>query len=505
MRYLLNSSEMKQCDSQTSEYFQVPSLCLMERAAAAAAEEIIKRRQKGEDALIVCGSGNNGGDGMAIARMLFLAGYRIYVLFVGQEDRCTAQTKRQLAILRKYQIPVCSEFHNLDFGAYTIIVDAIFGIGMNRPAEGKYRTLIEKINQTNAAVYSVDVPSGLNADNGQIMGVCVKADFTVTFAFEKIGLFLHPGNDCVGQLICRDIGISEQSFLEMQPSVYTYSLSDLKRLFPKRRRNSNKGSYGKLTLLVGSASMAGAAYFAAMAAYRTGCGLVRIVTPKENQTILQTLLPEAVLTIYDRQKPQEQVITDAMKWATVVGVGCGLGNDENAWEVLRLALKAIGERNIPYALDADALNLLAERQDYLQKLPPNAILTPHLGEMARLTGQPISQIKDNLLETAKQAALKWNACIVLKDARTFVTAPDCAAFLNLHGCNGLATGGSGDALTGIICGLLALGAPVKEAADLGVLLHALAGEKASQKEGNSSMIARDIVEGISAVLKEMKP
>lgn len=500
MRYLLNSKEMKQCDSQTSEHFGVPSLCLMERAAVAASEEIMKRQKSGQSALVICGCGNNGGDGMAIARMLFLKGYRTDVLLTGREEKCTAQTKQQLAILKSYQIPVLNEFHNMDFSAYDIITDAIFGIGMNRPIEGVYQELIEKVNQAESIVYSIDVPSGLNADNGQIMGVCVKANFTVTFAFEKIGLYLRPGDAYVGSLICKDIGITKESFLEMKPSAYTYEEADLKRLFPVRQRHSNKGSYGKLTLLVGSCQMAGAAFFAAMAAYRTGCGLVRIVTPEENRTILQTLLPEAVLTVYDRKQPQEKLIADAIKWGTVVGIGCGLGNDADAWNVFRIALDAVCAQKLPLVLDADALNLLAEHKDYLNKLPAHAILTPHLGEMGRLTGLPVSEIKNSLLKTAREASDKWNACVVLKDARTFVTAPQQAAFLNLHGCNGLATGGSGDVLTGVICGLLALGMSVKDAADIGVLLHALAGEKASEKNGNSSMLARDIIDGISTVL-----
>lgn len=508
MEFLLNSDEMKKCDQVTSEYFKIPSICLMERAAVATVEEIIKRVSKSENILIIAGSGNNGGDAFATGRMLYVMEYNVSILFVGNIDKVTEQTKMQLDILNQYKIPVVTDIHNINFSSYSCIIDGIFGVGINRDITGDYKAVIEKINEhttcvpnkTCTKVFSIDIPSGINTDNGNVMGCAVKADYTVTFAFKKAGQYLYPGSDYCGEIILRDIGITSHSFLDNTPDIYTYNSDDLKRMLPVRKNNSNKGSFGKVTMFVGSVDMAGAAYLAATSALRTGVGYVRIVTPKENRVILQTLIPEAVLTTYDKDNLDENTFKNIIETSSVILCGCGLGTKTYSLQLLQIILKYC-KKNL--VLDADALNLIAQNCDLYNMLPQDTIITPHLGEMSRLCEMSISQIKKNLQNTAHSFAEQYKVCCVLKDARTFVSMKGHKDYMNIHGCNGMSTAGSGDVLAGIISGLLALNMNVKDAADYGVLLHSLAGESAALKYGNHSMLAGNISEEISSVLRKI--
>lgn len=500
MEYLLKSNEMKRCDSYTSEHFKVPSICLMERAALAAFEEIKLRFTKNDHILVICGSGNNGGDGLAIARMLYLDDYDVEIAFVGNKEKATDSTLIQLEIISEYGIKYTSDIHNIDYKSYTCIIDAIFGIGINRCIEGKYYDIIAGINESNAKTVSIDVPSGINSDNGNIMGIAVKAAFTVTFAFYKAGLFLFPAASYAGEIILKEIGITGHSLVN-KPQLYTYNEEDLPTLLPKRYRDSNKGSYGKVTLFAGTKNMAGAAYLAAISAYRSGAGLVRIVTIEENRTILQSLIPEAVLITYEYDNPNEDTFKQIIESSSAIGCGCGLGTDSNAKKVLVLVLKYA---RVPCVFDADALNIFASTGFFNNNNICNntdIIITPHLGEMSRLCNREIAEIKNNLIDTAIEFAENNSLCCVLKDTRTVVAAPGSPVYLNIHGTNGMATGGSGDSLCGIICGLLAQKMSTKDAACTGVLIHSLAGEAAQKKLGDISMTSRNITEEISTILR----
>ncbi|MCD7766299.1 MAG: NAD(P)H-hydrate dehydratase [Lachnospiraceae bacterium] len=534
MEYLLSADEMKACDDRTIHKIGIPSAVLMERAALSVVEEM---RHAGLDltrTLVVCGSGNNGGDGFAIARILaqnasLFQDYAVSEMssdtcdvtlaFVGKEMSMTEETALQRKICENSGLKISRNFMEHE---YTVIVDAIFGIGLSRPVEGHYADVIRWINSQNAKKVAVDIPSGVSADNGRVCGVCVEADLTVTFACRKVGQLLYPGALYCGQLICRDIGISVRNHsrtavedeaaadTETKPYVFTYTKRDLARI-PKRRADSNKGTFGKVLLIAGSEGMSGAAILAAKAAFRSGCGMVRVFTPECNRTVVQTCLPEAIVTAYEPGSSKEhmlKLLADALFWSDAAGIGPGLGTSLPAAALLEYVLEYYDK---PLVIDADGLNLLAEKNsrwnlcrqskaDGCLRSCSNIIVTPHIGEMARLTGMERTLISAKLISAAKNYAAQNDVICVLKDART-VVSDGREVYLNTSGNDGMAVAGSGDVLTGVICGLLAQKLPCRQAAMLGVYLHGLAGDLAKTELGAYGMMAGDIADRIGIVLR----
>lgn len=495
MKYLLNSREMKACDTGTIEYFGVLSAVLMERAALSVVEELENIKQEFKTCLIVCGSGNNGGDGFAIARLLYLKGYDVSVLFFGSEQKATEETRRQIDIAKKYKIPVVTEMPE---DSYDLVVDSLFGIGLSRNLEGRYYDLIQHLNRMPGYKAAVDIASGINADNGQVMGTAFRADLTVTFGFAKIGQILYPGAQYTGKLAVKDIGIDAYGFLGNFPAVKTMEKKDL-CLVPERAEDGNKGTFGKILIMAGSADMAGAGVLSARAAYAAGGGLVRIFTPEENRTVMQTLIPEAVLITYNTREDETEKIINCLDWADVIVLGPGIGTGAFSKKMTETVLKHTEKTCI---VDADALNLIAENKDILSTSRADLIVTPHLGEMARLTGIPVSEIKENLLNTARNFSETYHVITVMKDVRTITVLKDGSVFINQSGNSGMATAGSGDVLTGVIAGLAAQGCPAGTAAPLGVYIHGLAGDRKALQKGEYGLLASDLPEGISQVLKE---
>lgn len=499
MKALVSSAEMKQYDKNTIEYYGVPSAVLMERAALCVFQEIASRfPRKTRTALVVCGAGNNGGDGFAVARLLHLAGYGARVLFPMKEESMTPETRLQRRIAQRYGVP---EVFAIGEEPYDILVDALFGIGLSREVEGELGGLIDAMNEADACKVAIDMPSGISADTGQALGHAFRADLTVTFGFAKIGQLLYPGASYAGELAVADIGIDENSFLGQAPPGSYGSLSDAGALLPARRPYSNKGSYGKALIVAGSETMAGAAYFAAKAAYCSGCGLVKILTPEQNRDVLLTRLPEALLETYgiSGQSPEEllQKFHDAASWADAVLIGPGLGTGDEAALLVSAALSC-GKQTV---CDADALNILSKDRELLKKAAAKLVVTPHLGEMARLSGKPVSDIAEELVNTATGFAKKYRAACVLKDARTVVGMPDGTFFVNTSGNHGMATGGSGDVLAGFLTGFLAQGVKQSAACVLAVSLHGEAGGFASEEKGCASVLASDILEHLSTAVR----
>lgn len=492
MRYLVNSEEMKRCDGNTINEFGMPSLVLMERAALAVYEELVSCGFDLSRVLVVCGSGNNGGDGFAIARLLHLSGKRVDVLFAGKPESLTEETQIQKKICENYGVNVGS---NLNISEYTSIVDALFGVGLSRNIEGRYAALIGDINRSGIPVLSVDIPSGISADSGHVMGTAVKAAKTVTFAFEKIGHILYPGSEYCGELKLCAIGIDDRGFMGQVPGAFTWEESDIPKLLPERKAYSNKGTYGRGLLAAGSRDMAGAACLAGKAAYKTGTGLVRIYSEDCNRQILQTLLPEAVLTSY-RKGEEGAALADALQWADACAVGPGLSVSSEKLEILQTIIRS---GDIPAVLDADALNLLSVHMELLEGHRQPLILTPHIGEMARLTGIKKEELILDLPGYCLDFARKNNVVCVLKDART-VVSDGKSIYINTSGNDGMAAGGSGDVLCGLILGLLAQGIPPFRAATAGVYLHGLAGDDARRRCGARGMLAGDIAESVGAVM-----
>lgn len=485
---------MRRYDNNTSEIYGVSSLLLMEQAALAACEEIEKLVNQKEPVLIVCGTGNNGGDGLAIARILFLKEYSVDVVLLGDEKKATEQNRKQQEILSAYNVPIYREIPK--DRNYRLVIDAIFGVGLTRKIEGIYKSTIEKLNELSGYKVAIDIPSGVSADDGAVLGVAFCADKTITFAFDKVGLHLWPGNTAVGEVILKEIGITARSFLERKPAVAALERVDLNKL-AMRPSHSNKGTFGKLLIIAGNVNMAGAAILAGKSAYSSGCGLVRILTPEENRIIVQTALPEAILTTYSAKKADAEIIKETLQWADVVLIGPGIGTGEVAETILKQALNCA---SVPVVMDADALNLVAKDVSVLRKPHTEMVVTPHLGEMSRLTGDSVAFLQTRLLDTAKDFANTYNVTCVLKDERTITSIPYGMTYVNLSGNAGMATAGSGDVLAGIIGSFMAQGYSSEDAAPLAVYLHGAAGDCMAREIGKAGLVASDLIQGIRRIL-----
>ena len=492
MKYLISGKEMKNWEKQAMEKYKIPSLLLMERAAEAVVKELTGGSYDLNKILIACGSGNNGGDGLAIARILRLKGYCTDVCIVGALDKMSVEARGQLEM---YQA-VSGNFVTAPvYDEYTVIVDAVFGIGCNRAITGIAAEVIEAINGTDAKIIAVDVPSGISSDTGKICGAAVKADVTVTFFSEKLGMMIYPGRDFCGKIMVADLGIPFGNCEEYQ--AVTYTEEDALKL-PKRKENSHKGTFGKVLVIAGSPKISGAAYLAAAGAYRIGAGLVKLYTPKENQLAMQVLLPEALLETYDEGRPNIKQLKECMEWADVIVIGPGIGTGRGAEKILKYVM---GKSTVPVVVDADGMNLLARNKTCLLDKQVPVVLTPHIQEMARLTGKSRDTIIKSPMEEADSLVREYDVTLVLKSAGTIVTKADKHRFINTSGNSGMATGGSGDVLAGMIGGLIAQGMDSFEAAKLGVYLHGKAGDAAAAAKSTYSMTATDILDGIAEVTR----
>lgn len=503
-QYLVTACEMKQYDANTIVNYHIPSLILMERAALVTVEEI--RYVCGEQpcrVLVVAGCGNNGGDGLAAGRLLMLLGYEVTFVLLGDEGKCSEETAKQIEILKGYQARV---FSTIQYGEYDIVIDAVFGIGLSRPVEGAALEAIRWINQSSAFVCSVDIPSGILADTGEVMGEAVRADLTVTYGFCKIGHVLYPGVEYTGRLTCGQMGIDERSFLGKEPGWYTHTGTD-SRLLPVRKKDGNKGTFGKVLVIAGNGRIAGAAMLSAKSAFYIGAGMVKVVTAAQNREVLQQYIPEAMILTYEESRDSfvmsgtfMQELKEAEKWADVILVGPGIGTSRQAHELLKFSIL---ESRLPLVIDADGLNLLAQDKELMEKVADrkekqrSIILTPHLGEFSRLYGCTIAQAKKRITEYPVKLSAKLHAVVVCKDARTVVVCPqEEQGYINTTGNSGMATAGSGDVLAGMIAGLLAQKMSGMEAAVSGVYLHGLAGDLAADRRTQVSMVATDLMEGI---------
>lgn len=494
MEYLTDAENMKQCDQAAIEVLGIPAMVLMERAALAVTEELLRAMPQPAPVLVVCGSGNNGGDGFAIARLLAEKGIAVEVLFAGKDVSMTEECRLQRAICENCSIKIIRNFPEKE---YTTIVDALFGIGLSRDITGVYAELIEKLNASAAYKIAVDIPSGIQSGTGKVSSVAVRVDLTVTFAARKIGQVLYPAADFCGKVICRSVGIPVR---KEDAVAFALGLEDLSRL-PKRLPWSNKGMCGNVLLIAGSEGMSGAACLSAEAAYRMGSGLIRVLTPECNRTVIQSRLPEAVVTAYQNTEDAIEKLPHAMEWADIIGIGPGLGMAKSARALLQTVLEAWAGSLV---IDADGLNLLAaypELQTLLLNRAKPVIVTPHIGEMARLVQKTKQQVLDDRIACCRNYAKSHHLICAEKDART-VISDGKQVYINTSGNAGMATGGSGDVLTGMICGLLAQKVEPLDATVFGVYLHGLAGDAAAAAFGEHAMLAGDLIRQIGPVLRQ---
>ena len=498
-------AEVVQAADRAAMDLGIPSLVLMERAALSVVHFLDHHRDRFDQSrvLAVCGTGNNGGDGAAIVRILRERGLDARVLLAGDRNKLSEQMRQQLSILSKLPgeavifADECKEEDlNRLFAGATLLADAIFGIGLKREVKGVFAEMVGRINRTSVPVIAVDMPSGVHTDTGEICGCAVKADVTVTFTCAKPGLYLFPGAACAGEVIIRPVGIAMPAEVPSDRELLCLEEKDLDGL-KKRDESGNKGTFGKLLVIAGSAQISGAAWLCACAALRSGAGMVRIYTEESNRQILATLLPEALLTTYSSRQWTADGLLEAMAWADGCVVGPGLGTDETASGILQTFL----DRNSgPAVLDADALNLLA-KMEKMPKITFPCCMTPHVGEMSRLTGLSAGDIKAHLADAASRLASESGATVLLKDARSIVAVPDGTLWVNTSGSSALATAGSGDVLSGIAGALMIRKDPLPAPpAVTAAFIHGCCGERAAGRLSRASVLASDIIDELCGYL-----
>ncbi len=530
---------MQLLDKHSISKLGISELFLMEQAALTVVEEIDDRYSVDNRILIVVEGGNNGGDGLAVARLLKDKGYQVFCYNIGQVKKVTNSFTEQLKLANEHGVIIYDELPAA--GDFDIVIDAIFGIGLRRMVKGEHAKAIEWMNRLDSVRIAIDIPSGIHATTGKIMGVAFNSDLTVTFGYMKLGMTLYPGADLVGEVVVRDIGFPLEALVYSKPSYKTYgsgegAIKNALKFFPKRESRTNKGDYGHVLMVVGSEGMAGAAILAARSAYRSGCGLVKLITHRSNRQIIQTTVPEAIVETYSNEDEAYHLIDKNWNWADACLCGSGLSKSDMAVNITR-ALVTYASKTSPkkqLVLDGDSLAILGEHKDILErykKLDPSLrcyiTMTPHLKEMSYLSKETVANIKENMFEVADSYILDndlyESVTIVLKDARSIVTSGKGLRYINMTGNNGMATAGSGDCLAGMLTAILAEGVTrpfavekYKENKDglvpdfdnlwvrlatVACCLHGAAGDLAKKEVGSISLTASDIVDAIPKVMK----
>lgn len=499
---ILTPSQIRALDAYTIAHEPIKSIDLMERAANAFVTWFTKQfpSVQHRPINIFCGPGNNGGDGLAIARLLNRKHYSVEV-FICQigEKRSSDFEKNLKRIPSRRGLPVTTikEQDNLpNFEKKEIIIDAIFGSGLNRAITGYWATLIDHINAFPNETVSVDIPSGLFAEATTDSAV-IHATYTLSFELPKRAFFFPENQDKLGSCYIQPIGLNQQFIHAEKATNYLITRSFVQSLLKNRAKFSHKGTFGHALLMVGSLGKMGAAILTTKACLRSGVGLVTVHAPKCGYTILQLGCPEAMTSI-DAQENYLSEYPDISNYKTI-GIGCGI---DQSTETAKMLLSLLKKVDFPMVLDADALNILSKNQDALKDIPANSILTPHPKEFERLFGKTANDFARNELQLAKAKAL--NCIILLKGANTAIAFPDGTCYFNSTGNPGMATGGSGDVLTGILTGLLAQGYTPNSAVILGVYLHGLAGDLAAKEIGEESLIAGDLVDYIGKGFQILK-
>ena len=524
MTSILTAAQMKSCDTYTIETLGIPSQTLMEGAASKAAALLLTRTDlfpKGK-VLLLCGSGNNGGDGFAMGRFLADGSpgevREAVILYTGRYTdtgepdvtRMSPECGRQYCLAAEAGVPILPVSRLAEaLKEAATVVDAVFGIGLDRPVTGEIAMALTAVAESGLPVLAVDIPSGIHADTGAVMGVALPARLTVTMQALKAGLLLYPGADYAGEVIVADLGIDLTS--AEKPFARLADETLLRAVLPPRRRRTHKGTYGQLALLCGSEGMSGAAVLATRGALRSGVGLARVLTPDCNRVVLQTTIPEAIVSVYSTS---DEAGEQALRGDALV-LGCGLGTSEASREALRAVLKTLPKPQgaVPVVLDADGVNLAAQDPSLwallLASHDRQIVLTPHPAEMSRLCGKSVPAILADPVGVALEFACTWGVTVVLKDAHTVIASPDGSLYICAAGNAGLAKGGSGDVLAGVIGGLLTqnrtrLGSEVSaaEVAAAGVYLHAAAADRASETLGEYGLLATDVIERIPLVCRD---
>ena len=516
---LVNSNGAKKLD-EDAQKLGISGMVLMERAALSTADFIKDRlltADKDKKVIAICGSGNNGGDGIACARILHEWGFNTEVFVAGKDEKFTNQTKAQvdLAVNSEVELKIVEPsdlITDRDDFKDVVIIDAIFGVGFKGRLEGDLAKLAEYLNMFSSIKVAIDIPSGVNGSNGKVESTAIKCDYTITFGVNKTGIAVYPGKGYAGEVVVADIGFPKKA-LDMVPcNTFTFDETDIGYFMPKREEYSNKGDFGKILVIAGSEEMCGASYLSALAAYRTGAGLVRIFTPKANRTSLQNLIPEAILTTYNDDSDmaigtntEEKLYKAVKEWADVIVIGPGLGISTRSKSIVK---KVVDISEVTTIIDADGLRLFREvieekenrKLDLKKDLRAGFVLTPHIKELSDLLYLSKEEVKDDIIGIAEE--LKYCAgMVVIKEARTVVVG-EGRCYINNSGNSAMAKAGSGDVLTGIIAALM-VGDKLRPfmMVALGVYIHGLAGDTLKEKKGSHGILARELADEAAEVMK----
>jgi NAD(P)H-hydrate epimerase len=501
---------MREIDRTAIEVYGIPSLTLMDRAGRAVAEAALELAGAKGRVVVVCGGGNNGGDGYVAARLLRGAGRDARVLALVPAERLSPDARAVREQAQRAGVPIdeVGELAGVDAGVGDVVVDAIFGTGLARPPEGAFAGAIARVETARVAgarVLAVDVPSGLSADTGRPLGPCVRADRTVTFGFQKRGLVLFPGAAYAGEVSVADIGIPPEAARRVPIGCELVSDVEARFLVPARAPDAHKGDAGRLLVVAGAPGKTGAAHLALTGALRGGAGLVTLAARAEVLPFALSGRPEAMSAVLPGDGPlgraDLQVLLALAREADALAIGPGIPRGPETAELL-LALLARAKK--PAVVDADGLNALAEATAGLPELGIPLLLTPHPGEMARLCGTTVEEVQADRIGLAAAKAKAWGATVVLKGARTVIADPEGPPAVISAGNPGLATGGTGDVLAGLCGALLAAGLPPAAAGRVGAHVHGRAGDLVARRLGERGLLAGDLGEAIGAVWAEWR-
>jgi hydroxyethylthiazole kinase-like uncharacterized protein yjeF len=513
--FLVTGKEMTAIDKKAIEEWQIPELILMENAGLRVVEEIKRIFPKITDlkVIIIAGKGNNGGDGLVIARHLVNLGADVKLFTLGANKyRGAALINYQIAqkLPIKWQsIENENNLHLLRLSLhYTdLVIDALFGTGFHGSVQGLAQRVIEITNESGCPTLAVDIPSGLDADTGKVTGACIKADKTVTFQLPKLGLLVQPGCNFVGELKVADISIPNQLIESLNLNKYLIDVEMVINTIPKRFKECHKGNFGNLLIVGGSQGMMGAVNLAAQGAFALGAGLVTALVPRSIQPALACSLAE-LITIPARETSMgtlglmpEAEISEVLTRKSAIVFGPGMGRNS---EIIALLEMILEKAKVPVVIDADGLNALVEHPDILEKAEVPVILTPHPGEMSRLLQEPVQSIQENRLEKALLLAEMFGVWVVLKGNRTVIAGPQGEVYINQTGSPALATAGTGDVLAGMIGALLGQVKDVGQAICAAVYLHGLAGERVAEEIGEISSKASDVAAALPKILKGLR-
>jgi len=501
---ILNCRQMSDADNYTINEIGIPSAVLMENAAAAVTEEVLTRFQDVMYAAVAAGPGNNGGDGFAVARLLTNAGIKCDVYFTSTESKLTGDALTNYNILKKFGVTVIEVKSGSipSFHGYDLVIDALLGTGLSKPLSGIYAQLVNSINLSAEYIISVDIPTGLSGDSHNVNGVCVDADLTVTFARPKLPHVMFPARKFCGEIVVADISIPDFAIDKSGHTAFLLESSTLP-LLEYREQDSHKGHFGHAVIAGGSEGKTGACFIASLACAKSGAGLTTSALPGKLLPAAEFVNPEIMSFAVGTAKHFTAAgISKFIKFLqdkTVCAVGPGIGTNDETLEFLD---ELIDKTDIPMVIDADGINLLTEKT--IKKLKDRCVLTPHIGEFARLIGKDNEQVMENRLELAREFAVKNGIVLVLKSADTITAVPDGSVFINIAGSPALAKGGSGDCLTGLITGFVSQGYELSEAACLGTYILGRTAEIVANQINEKSVMTSDIIENIWKTLDELE-